>query len=283
MFSVARNEVEKNLYTKEQLHQQDLERLKLLRYIDDDFMTVCLEDNVEGVELILRIILGRDIKVRSVRTQELLKNLQGRSAILDVHAVDSMGKEFDIEIQRSDAGTGAKRARHNSSLLDAYILRPGENTEDIPDSYVIFITENDVMKGNQSIYSVERYVTIGEHKVLFGDGSHILYVNGKYRGDDEIGKLMHDFSCTDPDEMEYEALAGKARYYKKEKEGVAAMCKMMEDMRNEAAREAAQNKAKKMAIRMIKAGKMSLEDIADYTELSLETIKELASQSMQLA
>ena len=57
------------------------------------------------------------------------------------------------------------------------------------------------------------------------------------------------------------------------------MCKIMEDMRNEAEL----NKAKRMAIRMIKAGKMSLEDIADYTELSLNTIKELANQSMQLA
>ncbi|MCM1083169.1 MAG: hypothetical protein NC428_06780, partial [Clostridium sp.] len=53
--------------------------------------------------------------------------------------------------------------------------------------------------------------------------------------------------------------------------------------RYEAAQEAEQNKAKKTAIRMIKAGKMSLEDIADYTELSLDTIKELADQSMQLA
>ena len=53
------------------------------------------------------------------------------------------------------------------------------------------------------------------------------------------------------------------------------MCKIMEDMGNEAAQQAEQNKAKKMAIRMIKAGKMSLEDIADYTELSLDTIKEL--------
>ncbi len=53
--------------------------------------------------------------------------------------------------------------------------------------------------------------------------------------------------------------------------------------RYEAAQEAEQNKAKKTAIRMIKAGKMSLEDIADYTELSLDIIKELESQSMQLA
>jgi len=249
--------------------------------MDDDFMTVCLADNFDGVELILQIILGKkDIKIKSVRTQEPMKNLQGRSAVLDVHAVDSADKEFDVEIQRADAGAGAKRARHNSSLLDAHILKPGDDTEDIPDSYVIFITENDVMKGNQPIYPVERYVTIGKNKVLFGDGSHIIYVNGTYRGDDEIGKLMHDFSCTDPDDMNYEELAKKARYFKRDEKGVAVMCKIMEDMRNEAAREAAQkaelNKAKKMAIRMIKAGKMSLEDIADYTELSLDTIKELA-------
>ena len=268
------------LNTTEQTHQQDLERLKSLRYMDDDFMSVCLADNFEGVELILQIVLGReDIKVKSVRTQEPLNNLQGRSAVLDVHAIDSTDKEFDVEIQRSDAGAGAKRARHNSSLLDAHILKPGDDTENIPDSYVIFITENDVMKGNQPIYPVERYVTIGENKVLFGDGSHIIYVNGKYRGNDAIGKLMYDFSCTNPDDMNYETLAKKARYFKQDEKGVAAMCKIMEDMRNEAEL----NKAKRMAIRMIKAGKMSLEDIADYTELSLDTIKELASQSMQLA
>lgn len=28
----------------EQTHKQDLERLKLLRYMDDDFMTVCLAE-----------------------------------------------------------------------------------------------------------------------------------------------------------------------------------------------------------------------------------------------
>ena len=267
--------------TKEQIHQQDLERIKQFRDMDDDFMSVCLEDNIEGVELILRIVIGReDIKIKSVRTQEPLKNLQGRSAILDVHAVDSAKKEFDVEIQRSDAGAGAKRARHNSSLLDAHILKPGDDTEDIPDSYVIFITENDVMKGNQPIYPVERYVAIGENKVLFDDGSHIIYVNGKYRGNDEIGKLMHDFSCTNPDDMNYEALAKKARYYKQDKKGVAAMCKIMEDMRNEAALD----NARETARRMIKKGKMSLEEISDYVPvLSLDELKQLETEIMQMA
>ena len=271
--------------TTEQTHQQDLERLKSLRYMDDDFMTVCLADNFEGVELILRIVLGQeDIKIKSVRTQEPLKNLQGRSAILDVHAIDSTKKEFDVEIQRSDAGAGAKRARHNSSLLDAHILNPGDDTEDIPDSYVIFITEKDVMGKNQAIYHIQRYVETNEGKELFGDGSHIIYVNGKYRGNDEIGKLMHDFSCTNPEDMNYEALAKKARYFKQDKKGVAQMCKIMEDMRNEAAQKAVLESAKETAERMIKMGKLSLEEIAlCVPSLSLDELRELEAEVMQLA
>ena len=267
--------------TADQAHLKDLQRLKSLRYMDDDFMTVCLADNFEGVELIIRIVLEqKDIKIKSVRIQEPMKNLQGRSATLDVHAIDSSKKEYDIEIQRSDAGAGAKRARHNSSLLDAHILKSGDETDDIPDSYVIFITENDVMKGNQPIYPVERYITIGENKVLFGDGSHILYVNGKYRGDDEIGKLMHDFSCSDPDDMNYEALAKKARYFKQDEKGVAAMCKMMEDMRKEAELKSARETAE----RLIKKGKMTLEDIAECVQiLSLDELKEIEMRVLQLA
>ncbi len=114
---------------------------------------------------------------------------------------------------------------------------------------------------------------------MFDDGSHIVYVNGKYRGNDEIGKLMHDFSCTNPNDMNYEALAKRARYFKEDEKGVAAMCKIMEDMRNEAELKG----VKKTAMRMIKAGKMPLEDIADYTELPLDIIKELKKQIMQMA
>ncbi len=185
-----------------------------------------------------------------------------------------------MEIQRKDAGAGAKRARHNSSLLDAHILKSGDDTEDIPDSYIIFITENDIMKGKQPIYPVERYVTIGNNTVLFGDGSHILYVNGKYRGNDEIGRLMHDFSCTNPNDMNYEALAKKARYFKQDEEGVAVMCKIMEDMRNEAAL----NNARETARRMIIDGELSLEKIARYVpSLSMDELKELEAEVIQLA
>ena len=64
--------------------------------------------------------------------------------------------------------------------------------------------------------------------------TYILYVNGQYNGDDELGWLMHDFLCNDPDEMHYELLAERSRYYKEDPKGVSEMCKAMEDMRNEA-------------------------------------------------
>ena len=111
---------------------------------------------------------------------------------------------------------------------------------------------------------------------MFGDGSHIIYVNGKYRGDDEVGKLMHDFSCTNPDDMNYEALAKKARYFKQDEKGVAAMCKIMEDMRNEKEKEVRIDNA----LRMIKDGELPLEKIALYSGLLVDEVKGLATPVM---
>ena len=132
------------------------------------------------------------------------------------------------------------------------------------------------MGKNQAVYHIQRYVETNEGNELFGDGSHIIYVNGKYRGNDKIGKLMHDFSCTNPDDMNYEALAKKARYFKQDEKGVAIMCKIMEDMRNEKAKEVRIDNA----LRMIKDGELPLEKIALYSGLSVDEVKELATPVM---
>ena len=69
--------------------------------------------------------------------------------------------------------------------------------------------------------------------VPFEDRQHILYVNASYHGDDDIGRLMHDFLCSDPDDMYTEILADKARYLKIDPKGVDIMCKAIEDLREE--------------------------------------------------
>ena len=110
----------------------------------------------------------------------------------------------------------------------------------------------------------------------FNDGSHILYVNGAYRDETPIGKLMHDFSCTAPDDMYYGELAERVRFFKESEEGVAIMCRAMEDMRNQTLREGMIEVAKKL----LTDGTLTLEKIAECVGLSLDEVKKIqAGQS----
>jgi predicted transposase/invertase (TIGR01784 family) len=98
------------------------------RLMDDNFMSKCLENAPECIELMLRIILGKkDLKVIKSQTECPIKSLQGRGVRFDVFARDSKGREYDIEIQRADKGAEPKRARYNSALMDANALKSGED------------------------------------------------------------------------------------------------------------------------------------------------------------
>lgn len=255
------------------INAKDLDRIKRLRLIDDVFMSKCFEDNIECTELVVRIVLNRnDIKVRNVHVQHSITNLQGKSTVLDIYAVDDKNKLYNIEIQRANDGAKVKRARYHSSLIDANILRKGDDTEKLPETYVIFITEHDILKENRPIYHIER--TITENGKNFGDGSHIIFVNGQIKGQDPLGKLMQDFFCEDPNKMNYKVLADRTRDFKENKEGTREMKSVVDEIREEGER----NKGIKTAINMIKLGKLSYDDIAACTELPVNEIIKLAQQ-----
>ena len=96
-----------------------LAEIERFRLMDDDFMSKCLENAPECIELMLQIILGKkDLKVVKSQTEYPIKSLQGRGVRFDVFARDSKGREYDIEIQRADKGAEPKRARYNSALMD---------------------------------------------------------------------------------------------------------------------------------------------------------------------
>ncbi len=56
----------------------------------------------------------------------------------------------------------------------------------------------------------------GKTNELFDDASHIVYVNGNYKREDTIGRLMHDFGCKEAEDMYYPKLAKGVRYFKEE-------------------------------------------------------------------
>ena len=258
----------------DQKHQEDLQRLRGFCLLDDDFLTKCFEGDTASIELVLQIVLEKpDLKVLDVRTQVFVENLLNRSVRFDILATDSTGAKINVEIQRADKGAGRKRARYNSSMMDATLLKKGDDFDNLPETWVVFITENDVIGKGLPLYPVERcFLGTGER---FEDGSHILYVNGAYRGDTPIGKLMHDFSCTNAADMYYTTLADRVRFFKESKEGILIMCKVMEDMRKESLQEGIKEGAINTAKRMLTDGILTLEKIAEYAGLPLEEVKQL--------
>ena len=258
--------------TAEQKHQKDLERLRGFRPMDDDFMRCLFKDNIPLAELVLRIITGKpDLVITDCQTQKDMKRLAGaRSICLDAYGTDSTGKKYDMEIQREDKGADPHRARFHSSVLDIENLDAGQEFSKLPETFTIFITEKDFYGEGEPIYFIERMnITTGKP---FADGEHILYVNGEYRGDSDIGKLMHDFNCTDAADMNFKLLADRTRYLKENPKGVSEMCKVIEDMRKEERVE--------VALRMLEAGKYVLDEIANISGLPLNEVKKLqAGQS----
>ena len=246
--------------------QDALQRLRGFRLLDDDFMSKVFEDT-ECAEFLLQIILNRDdLKVKKSNSQYSIKNLQGRSVRLDILAVDRQNRVYNIEIQRNDKGTGVKRARYNSGVIDANVTEPGEQYEKLNETYVIFITENDVLGHGLPIYHIDRVIKeIGES---FGDESHIIYVNSQIKDETALGKLMHDFSCTSAKDMFYEVLADRVHYFKEDEKGVAVMC-------NEAAKEAARKNSIETAKSLLLLGKLTYAEIAQATKLTVDEVEEL--------
>ena len=263
---------------EQQKHQKDLQRLRKLRPIDDDFMRCIFKDNIPLVELVLRIITGKsDLIITDCQTQKDMKRLGGaRSICLDAYGTDTSGKKYVMEVQRSDRGAEPHRARYHSSVMDVENLDVGQKFSELPDTYTIFIIEKDFYGMGEPVYPIERVnLLMGKP---FEDGEHILYVNGEYRGDSDIGKLMHDFNCTDASDMNFELMAERTRYLKENPKGVNEMCKIIEDMRKEEREEGMREGMRTSALRMLKAGKYALEEIVNISGLPLDEVKRLQAK-----
>ena len=250
-----------------------LAEIKRMRLMDDDFMSKCLENAPECIELMLQIILGKkDLKVIKSQTEYPIKSLQGRGVRFDVFARDSEGKEYDIEIQRADKGAEPRRARYNSALMDANALKSSDDFGKLRDTYVIFITENDVMKRGKDMYVFDRVDQ--DDGLELCDGTHIIYVNCTAKGDSAVCKLIHDLLCSDAAKMYFDVLKKQVSQFKNSEEGRQVMCKAMERIEARGERKNMLATAK----RLLANGKLMLKEIAECCGLSLAQVKKLQAE-----
>ncbi|MBR1571331.1 MAG: PD-(D/E)XK nuclease family transposase [Lachnospiraceae bacterium] len=271
-----KKDIEENFSKTELSAQINLELDKAiddLTLFDDDLMSKVFDGNVEAAELLLKIILQRDdIKVEKVKGQVTMKNpyVRGRDITIDIHVKDGSGNEFDVEVQRSEEGSSNQRIRFHSSMLDVRMLKKKQKFQAIKDGYVIFICQHDKFGKNLPIYHVNKIVE--ETGEVFDDGSHIIFVNGVYEGDDDFGKLAHDFNCKKADNIYFKPLADGVRHFKETEKGRDAMCESFTKLADKVAEERAdlrEEQIKVNAVRlMMKNLKCSLEDALNTLEIS---------------
>ena len=113
------------------------------------------------------------------------------------------------------------------------------------------------------MYHAERTIRELAHK-RFEDESEIIYVNATFQDDSELGWLLHDFNCTNPEEMHYKVLADRASFFKSNEHGVSTMCKIMEEIEKNGV-------AKGVAETTLKIIKRQLKRKEDYAQIAEDT------------
>lgn len=262
---------------------EDIGKILRANLMDDFYMRKFFKGNVVCVQYVLRIIMNDEgLVVKTVKTQKYLKGSK-RGVFLDIYAVSSRGEEYDIEFQRSDDEAIPERAFYNLAMLKTNMLEKKRPYSELRKAVVIFITENDVIGDGLPLYTAE--FKINETGKPLGVNALILYVNnGIQDPSTDLGRLMHDFSCAEADEMYSELLAERTREFKNTEKGRSIMSSIWKEAQEEAAKQAAEQATKQAtkqaneatAIRMLKAGKLAMEEIANYSALSLATVQKLA-------
>ena len=240
----------------------------------------------ECLEYVLQVIMEKqDLHVIDQIIQKDYKNLQGRSAVMDCVAKDSTGKQFDVEIQQDNEEASPKRARSHSGLMDMNTLNPGQDFEELPESYVIFITRDDILGYGLPIYHIDRQIK--ELEEAFQDEAHIIYVNSKKQDDTQLGRLMHDLHCKKADEMHSPILAKRVYELKETQKGVELMCHEMEKIYSEGMEsgekrgiEMGELKAKKETILSLAEMGIPVDKIAKAVNLSEKDVQKWIDENL---
>ena len=256
---------------------------RALNLFSDTFLSVALND-AAACQHVLRILTGiPDLTVKEIRTQYHISNITSHDAILDVFAEDSKGKLYNIEIQRKDTVDHARRTRFYTSMIDSESLAKGTTYAEMPDVYIVYISETDLWHLGKTVCPVRKI--FDGTRIPYEDGIHILYVNAAVDDGSDAAKLMRYFRTSDPRDMSQGALSRRIHFLKQEEGGYQIMCDISEKWFKEgeeaglkAGRKAGSvSQAKKTVYNMAKAG-LSIESIASFVDFSIETVARWLSE-----
>ncbi len=226
--------------------------VRQLNIIDDTLFQKMAED-IDFCEEMISTIMEQKIKVKKVVPQNSIKNLQGRSVVLDALCETEDGKEFNVEVQKADDDDHQKRVRYNTSCVTANITEPGTKFEKVPDVIGIYISKFDMFKSGKTVYHIDRVVR--ETGEVQENGLQEIYVNAKINDGSDVAELMRIFK--EPDAYNFEKfpkVSKRKKQFKESEGGDETMCDLVENYAKKKADEAAVAKEKDSALRLFQNG-----------------------------
>lgn len=249
--------------------------------MDDVTIRLMLRKHKKLAELICQIILGeKSLRVLNIRTQyDASRGGIARGITMDAVIEANAQRVINLEIQIDARGRSPQRGRYHAGILDVEYLNSGEDFSELPETFVIFICDHDPFGKGERIYRVDRMIRTetGSQPVEYGDRQHILYVNGDWKGDDELGKLVHDFHCADADDMHFPLMAERLRYLKETEVGRMELSGLAKTFYDDGREDVQQE----IAERMLRA-KMEPAWIASMLNMSLQKVQEIENKLVSL-
>ena len=267
-------------------YESQVERIQKFNLMNNVFMSVVLND-VPASEHVLRVLTAiPDLRIKEVHTQFRISSLTSHDTILDVLAEDTDGTLYNIEIQRADTIDHSRRTRYYASMMDGMFLEKGQSYAEVPETYILYVSEKDLWDKGETYYPVKKYLTPQDKTIPYDDGIHIVYINAEVDDGSEIAKLMNYFKTADPEDMSQGALSERVQYLKR-KGGMATMYDVAEEFREEGrvegrieGREEGREEGRvrereEIILRMLGKRKYSLDEIAELTNFSVADIERL--------
>lgn len=216
-------------------YEQRLKDIQGMNLTSDLLSSVAFEDPL-AVQDVLRIMTGiRDLKVLRVEPQRTFRNMYGHSSVSDVWAEDEENNQYNLEIQVAENEDHLRRSRFIQSRIDSRSLGTGMEYEELPELYLIFITEKDFLCIGEGIVEVARVIERKGNRV--DNGVHEIYANLEQPADDErkqrLLSFIKDTNNTDIPTEGFENLAARVRHLKSEEGGIRFMCNVIERERAE--------------------------------------------------
>ena len=255
--------------------------------MDDVPFTVAIRHSMALAELIIRTVLSQDdLVVTDVRCQEKVPGIGHRGVVFDALCFDSCGNMYDVEVQKGRFDDLPRRAAYYEAMLTVHSLDAGSHGyAGMSHRCVIFICDGDVVGKGRPTYD---YRWRMEDGTGLGDGGRMVFVNGEYRSDDAIGRLMADMNQSDPERAFNEEVRSTLEVLMGE-EGARDMSDEMERLRDAIFSDGKAEGEKigetrgesrmqrEVAERMLKIGTYSIEEISKITGLSADQVSEAAT------